>query len=71
MDLFLLKLLFNFNYFLVEHQPIDLTNCTAKNQKFACKDKYKCIDMRETCNGEVDCYDKSDETGACRMSSKF
>ncbi|XP_065209041.1 vitellogenin receptor-like [Planococcus citri] len=48
-----------------EYPVLDMNNCTLNNYKFACKDKLKCIDVQKTCDLHKDCFDGSDEGGAC------
>ncbi|XP_065207050.1 very low-density lipoprotein receptor-like [Planococcus citri] len=48
-----------------DYPTVDMSNCTLSNGKFACKDKFKCIDINKTCDLHTDCFDGSDEKEAC------
>ncbi|XP_065217375.1 vitellogenin receptor Yl-like [Planococcus citri] len=49
----------------------EFPSCTYQEGQFLCKDRMKCIDLKDTCDGECHCWDCSDENELCWKYDEF
>jgi hypothetical protein len=52
-------------YFILDIQLIEPEKCLIEERKFLCHDHKKCIDVKNVCDHQNDCFDASDEGGLC------